>query len=171
MKIVYYKDLEESGTEQTAPLDNFLLQLPYFFSEGYIPPLSIINLVLAEGYYDVGMSDGAKWEPFVINDTEYQELLEVLEDKTRCNGDKFNFSLTQIVIENQNQWHAKVYENEFGMPYQRHLELMEKCDNYQQKCRTAYENGNEQDGAKWHLKSIHCGQELVEFIEKYMHQK
>lgn len=171
MKTVNYQYLDAPEELQTEPLDAFLLQLPYFLSLGYIPPLSIINLVLSEGYFDAGMSGGAKWQPFVIDDKEYQELLLALENKTNYNGEKFNFSLTQVAVTSRKQWHAKVYENKFDVPSQRHLELMEKCDSYAQKARTAYENGNEQDGIKWHLKSIHYGDKLVELTEKHINRK
>jgi hypothetical protein len=43
-----------------------------------IPPLHILNELLASGVSEAGMSGGCKWSPFEISESEYLELVEDL---------------------------------------------------------------------------------------------
>jgi hypothetical protein len=61
-----------------AELPFFLLDIPYLFFEGIIPPLSVVNSVLRTGGGDAGMSPGTSWEPFVVTDREYAQLVQRL---------------------------------------------------------------------------------------------
>jgi hypothetical protein len=47
-------------------------------SSGVIPPLAILNQVLATGGGSGGMGPGTKWRPFQIDESEYEELVQVL---------------------------------------------------------------------------------------------
>ena len=64
--------------KRSAALPYFLLDIPYLFLSGVIPPLTVINYVLRHGGGDGGMSPGASWEPFTVTEAEYPELVEEL---------------------------------------------------------------------------------------------
>lgn len=61
-----------------AELPFFLLDIPYLFFGGVIPPLAVINSVLKRGGGDAGMSPGASWEPFTLTEAEYEQLVQEL---------------------------------------------------------------------------------------------
>lgn len=48
---------------------------PYF---RHVPPLAAINELFSTGEMDNGMSGGASWKPFCIDQVEYEELVEEL---------------------------------------------------------------------------------------------
>jgi hypothetical protein len=59
-------------------LPHFVLDIPYLFLSGVIPPLTVLNSVLSRGGGDGGMSPRASWEPFTLTEVEYSELVEEL---------------------------------------------------------------------------------------------
>ena len=62
-----------------APLNEFLLTTPVFVYElqafGVVPPIHVLNEILANGYYDAGMGGACEWEPFQLSSDEYSELV------------------------------------------------------------------------------------------------
>ncbi|SMF67085.1 hypothetical protein SAMN02745866_04294 [Alteromonadaceae bacterium Bs31] len=70
------------GPWEYAPLDEFILSIPGFVYAlkffGIIPPIHVLNEVLESGCDDAGMGGGAKWKPFSLSETEYEELVENL---------------------------------------------------------------------------------------------
>ena len=86
MRDVRYKQLPAMGPGEGpwgyAPLDQFLVGIPAFSYAlkifNVIPPMHVINEVLARGVDDAGMGGGAKWKPFEISEEEYIELVETL---------------------------------------------------------------------------------------------
>ena len=61
--------------KRQAPLPIFLMDVPYLLIRGSVPPLSILNQILAEGHLGGGMSPGARWAPFAVSETDYAALL------------------------------------------------------------------------------------------------
>lgn len=59
----------------SASLLIMVYDIPYFGACGVFPPYPIINQIFAEGGSDGGMSPGATWDPFQINQETYQALL------------------------------------------------------------------------------------------------
>lgn len=55
-------------------LVSFVYDVPYLSACGIISPLYILNQVLSKGGGDSAMSPGASWEPFVLSESEYNEL-------------------------------------------------------------------------------------------------
>jgi hypothetical protein len=67
------------GEPKDASLEEFLQWLPYLLMPAAaIPPLFILNEILAKGVLDAGMSGGCEWEPFQINQAEWQDLAATL---------------------------------------------------------------------------------------------
>ena len=78
MRTVKYERIEfhQNEPEQlTAPLAEFVLDVPYLTCHGVIPPRHVLNEVFNSGGGDAGMSPGAVWEPFSISEDEYTALV------------------------------------------------------------------------------------------------
>ena len=58
---------------------SFVYDVPYLSACGIFPPLHILNQCLLDGGGDAGMSPGVSWEPFQLNEEEYEGLWEALE--------------------------------------------------------------------------------------------
>ena len=78
MRTVKYERIEfhqDEPEQRTAPLAEFVLDVPYLTCHGVIPPRDVLNEVLSSGGGDAGMSPGAVWEPFSISEDEYTALV------------------------------------------------------------------------------------------------
>lgn len=68
----------------TTPTRGSLLDLtnliPYFVTLE-IPPLRVVNDMFARGQNHAGMSGGALWEPFEIDEAEFEELVTALKQE------------------------------------------------------------------------------------------
>jgi hypothetical protein len=80
MRSLQYNLLTPVGDGQTPVygyLLDFLQAIPHLLSGGLIPPLVVLNHIFKMGVYDAGMSGGITWEPFEIDQTEFNELVDV----------------------------------------------------------------------------------------------
>ena len=59
---------------QRGTVLDLLLALPVPLD--FVPPLAVINDLLSKGNINAGMSGGASWKPFSIDQAEYEELVE-----------------------------------------------------------------------------------------------
>lgn len=59
----------------SAPLMEFVLDVPNLIYRGVVPPFALLNAVLGRGGGDAGMSPGASWEPFMLSIAEYEQLV------------------------------------------------------------------------------------------------
>lgn len=67
------------GVKAQTPLGEFLLDIIHGFQHsGAIPPLNILNELLATGGSSGGMGPGTKWKPFSISQPEYETAVQYL---------------------------------------------------------------------------------------------
>jgi hypothetical protein len=170
VKKIKYKYLPPTGPDSiksTTMLDEFLISLPHLLYMGYIPPLNIINLFLVVGIDEAGMSGGAEWEPFTIDKTEYDEILASLSYRKYHNSEHYNLSLVEEIINTKNEWFAKVMEHKHGIPFARHLELMEREQSLLHQSKEAYDQGKKALGEKLHMQWYQSANELNDFCDEY----
>lgn len=90
-KITYYKIPASGGNlkMKEGTVKDLLLSLPFLLNAhipkkrrmkglGVIPPLKIINEILAIGIDSEGKSGGCRWEPFQINEEIFKEMVAEL---------------------------------------------------------------------------------------------
>ena len=75
------------GASRTVPLSEFVRRgVPYLLSGGaaprpwFVPPLAVLNGVFRSGKDDAGMSGGALWTPFEVEQGEYEEVVAALAE-------------------------------------------------------------------------------------------
>lgn len=75
------------GGPRTVSLADFVRRgLPYVLAGGahprpwWVPPRVVLNSLFRTGSMDAGMSGGSQWEPFEIDEPEYNELVAALAD-------------------------------------------------------------------------------------------
>ena len=102
--------------KRTADLFTLVYDIPYFGACGIFPPLHIINEIFASGGSDGGMSPGAIWQPFTIDEPEYNELVtqvktvvpKMLGDQARYNQIPFEFDQSFDYITSWSAWLSAV---------------------------------------------------------------
>lgn len=72
------EELHGDDEPMQAPLAFFLMDIPYLFIRGVLPPLHILNEILETGRLGGGMSPGARWTPFSLREAEYARLAKNL---------------------------------------------------------------------------------------------
>ncbi len=100
IEIEYFRhEFHNTPEKVRSPLEIFVYDIPYFGSCGIFPPLHITNIIFKSGGCEGGMSPGATWEPFVISNIEYSELVKkikllepsTIEQQARYAWIKFDF--------------------------------------------------------------------------------
>ena len=94
MRIIEYKRHEFHGDpeERRAELPTFVYDIPYFGACGIFPPLHILNQIFETGGSEGGMSPGATWAPFTIDEKEYRCLVDKitrLDPNTLTNDSRY----------------------------------------------------------------------------------
>jgi hypothetical protein len=81
MRVVRYERHEFRGEPEprSAELAAFVYDIPYFGACGIFPPFHIINEIFLSGGSQGGMSPGATWQPFKINSSEYEQLVQTIQ--------------------------------------------------------------------------------------------
>ena len=92
MKVVDYvrEEFHAPDEPRQAPLPVFLMDVPYLLVRGVVPPLVVLNEILAAGRLGGGMSPGARWAPFAVSESEYAALVAALpqaRSETMITGD------------------------------------------------------------------------------------
>lgn len=102
--------------EETLRLDRFLLQLPTLLAtedRPPIPPLAILNQILAEGEESAGMSGGVRWSPFHIGPREYVEAVVAL-----CLRGAYSFDPPPMWVRSLRDWKVWKLEALHSVPSQ-----------------------------------------------------
>jgi hypothetical protein len=171
MRSVKYVVLPPTGPgefEEEKDSVSFLFNLPYFFYMGYVPPLKVANIYLATGLEDTGMSGGRKWEPFEIDSSEHEDVLEIIRTKMQHSGEPYDESLLNIEPDSKRAWHSKVLEKKYGMPFEKHLKMCLRVDALERISEEASKTQDEEVKIKTHLEWYHAANELVEFEDQYI---
>jgi hypothetical protein len=82
MKTIRYKthwSYIGSAVARRELLSDFVLDIFYLMEvHGIIPPIEVLNQVLQIGGNAGGMEPGTTWRPFMVDEDEYDELIDVL---------------------------------------------------------------------------------------------
>jgi len=170
MRVVKYKRLPCVGAGTVSCEGNllkFVHDLPYLFLFNLIPNIAVFNDIFSKGLDDAGMSGGCIWEPFAINKSEYDELVEQL----LCLPDQiYRLVDSPEWVATQSNWHIWIMEFECGIPAEKHKTLSEEEAKWSKKLNEVYAQGNRELYLEYHLKAIEAGNRLVEFIDPYLQE-
>jgi hypothetical protein len=169
MRRVTYQTIAHGavGDPVEGSLEEFLLLLPYVLSQpgGPMPPLFVLNDVLAEGVLDAGMSGGCQWEPFLITPAEWEELASAL---ARTNG--------LVVVEpaawvrTYSDWSLWRLAHKLGIPLDEQLQLRalwDESERWRLESEKAGRDGDRDRMLEYHAKSIEAFQRGNEILERY----
>lgn len=168
MRRVRYQTIAHGavGDPVEGSLQEFLLRVPYLLMpHGPMPPLFVLNELLAKGVADAGMSGGCQWEPFQITPVEWEELASAL---ARTSG--------LVVVEpaawvrTYSDWATWGLAAKLGIPpdeQQQLKALSDEEDRWRQESEMAARDGNRDRMLECHAKAVDAGTRVVEIIERY----
>jgi hypothetical protein len=168
MRNIRYYQLPPIGSDDQpykATIIEFILDIPYLLNYGLVPPLHILNEIFKTGFEDAGMSGGCKWEPFKIDQNEYEEIV-----KTLFAVSQKSYSLIEPPewVKNPEDWHIWCQEYEMAIPHETFYRLSMEDKKWSKLKRQAEESGNNDLAIEYHLKGLETGEQLVEFITPYI---
>ena len=119
------------GEPRRVSLAYFLRRgLPYVLAGGahprpwWVPPRAVLNSLFRAGSLDAGMSGGARWEPFEIDELAYDELVKALAE----HGFGPLPAEPPAWVKGRADW--RIWEDELrsGVPSEEHRRLQTRAD-------------------------------------------
>jgi hypothetical protein len=140
---------------------DLLRAIPYLLSAQIVPPLHVVNDLLAKGSDDAGMSGGCKWEPFQLSQPEWEELVRHFQSQP---GDSaFHFVHPPDWVETVEDWHSWIMMYKFGMP-EKFRQLEREVRELERARKQALDDGNQDLVLELHLRVIEAGNKLAELV-------
>lgn len=168
MPDISYREILRSGRTKKcrAPLGDFLRRLPYLMSGGLIPPLSVLNELLAIGKIDAGMSGGYEWAPFKLTAGEHSLLVQELETSSSF-GTPLKYEEPPEWVSGRSEWSAWVSSRTLGVPLEENLRLRRRMDELQNGMDAAERSGDESARVQYLCQLSEVSMQWSEFINRH----
>jgi hypothetical protein len=124
------------------------------------------------GLYDAGMSGGITWDPFEIDQKEFDELVHGF---VSLNNAEYRLVPTPGWVKTNIHWLIWKMEYLYEIPSEEHIRLWEEDNHWSRLHKKAIEMGNTEQADEYYIKSIEAGTQLSKFfmthIEAYRKKK
>lgn len=155
-------DWEVTGNLVYGSIADLVEAIPYLLVSGVIPPLSVLNDVLATGQRDAGMSGGAQWEPLQLDAADWDELRAGLVQR----GHRFIEPPSWVCT--HQEWYAWLFEHLYGIPADEHLRLTRQDDELGRALEQARVEGNEARATELYQEQQRVGGLLSDLFSKHL---
>ena len=166
MKTYTYHELPGVGPgelEQQGSLLELLQSIPYLLTRNRLPPLVVLNAVLEGGEADAGMSGGARWAPFSIDQQEYMQLAR------QCRELGLEITEPPAWVKDRTDFVIWEFELDHGVPSSTHKDLSDLECAARAKLNAAIESGAPQEEInRLHFEAFEAGNALAEFLDGYL---
>ena len=167
MRTVSYELFARSalpGETVHGSVTQLLRDLPYLLALRVIPPLDVVNDVLSTGVDDAGMSGGARWTPFAIDQEEWEEIRAGLEaDEPPC-----TFVQPPDWVHGYEDWHVWLFAHLFGVPAEEHRRLNREEERLARAIERARAEGDENAVLDYHVQRVQVSNELAALLGRYL---
>ncbi|MEN6321434.1 MAG: hypothetical protein ABFD82_22145 [Syntrophaceae bacterium] len=168
MRSLQYNLLPPVGDGQTpvyGDLLDLLQAIPYLLSDGLIPPLVVLNHIFQMGVYDAGMSGGITWEPFEIDQTEFNELVNGF---VSLKNTEYRLVVTPDWVKTNIHWLIWKMEYLYKIPSEEHIRLWEEDEHWTRLHQEAIVIGDTKKVDEYYIKSMQAGNRLSKFLMAYI---
>jgi hypothetical protein len=145
-----------------------LLEMPYLFSSGLIPPESIINELLSRGSRDAGMSGGLQWASYRLKPGEFDALVQEL--MSAYPHGPLVFQEPDAWVKSFEDWHVWVMYMRHGVPWKEHKRLNDAVVALEKAMAKARKDSDEARLNALHLEYIQAGTQLSEFMMEHLNK-
>jgi hypothetical protein len=142
MRTVRFEVLPAVGDETVSregTLSDFLETVPTVLQFGVIPPLHVLNDLLQRGSIDAGMSGACRWEPLVVDSTDWSKLRAALETK----AGQYEYIEPPSWVQTYDEWQVWLLELRHGVPAEEHRSLLEQDAALARQLEQAMVNGDD----------------------------
>jgi hypothetical protein len=150
----------EGERHSGTPVD-LLRHIPYLLAMQLLPPLVVVNDILSRGEVDAGMSGGARWNAFSLNDQGWREIADVLKTE-----DGVVEEAVPEWVQTMSDWSIWVMERRFGVPADEHRRLSDRAEALRRERDAARED--QERYLELHVAFARAGDELAEFVSRYI---
>ena len=163
MKTIRYVVLGGMGGEcpEQGTVADLLSEIPYLLTARIIPPLHVVNDLLAKGVENAGMSGGCEWEPFQISESEWEELASQL--KSMPDDEACEFVQPPDWVETVDDWQAWIMIHKYGLP-EKFRVVEREVRELEHARKKALNEGNEELVLELHLRVIEAGERLSQLV-------
>ena len=163
MRTISYIVLGGMGGEfpKRGTVADLLLEIPYLLTARIIPPLHVVNDLLAKGLDDAGMSGGCQWEPLQITESDWDDL--VLQLKSLPGDEACEFVRPPDWVETADDWWAWIMIHKYGMPEEFRL-VEREVRELEDARKKALNEGNEDLVLELHLRVIEASNRLSQLV-------
>ena len=166
MKHLRYKLLPPVGPgdeEVSGTVVELIQSLPYLLMTR-VPPRAVINSVLKQGTLDRGMSGGAQWDSFELDEEDYIAIANHLETTGLTRVDPPNW------VCSQEDWMIWQMQEDFDIPADEHRRMSYICTELDHRLKEAERAGHREEAKVLHVQYFEACSELSEFIDQYMNR-
>lgn len=155
------------GEQIDASVADFLTDIPYLLIAGIVPPLHVVNNLLAKGISDAGMSGGCRWEPFELTDAEWQQTRAELEQ----HGGQLQYVEPPDWVATLEDWQIWIFDHVYGVPAQEHRPLAQRDDELARAIEQAAAEGDEEKVIELHLERYKVGEALADLFNRTLRRR
>ena len=152
------------AVQKTGSAADLLLDIPYLLTARIVPPLHVVNDLLAKGISDAGMSGGCEWEPLQITASEWDEVAAVL--RALSYDEAYEFVEPPIWVETVDDWHAWIMMHTYGLP-DAFRALDREVRDLEHARAQAMREGNQELVEELHLRVIEAGGKLSQLVMEH----
>jgi hypothetical protein len=128
----------ETPTEGTVA--DLLDAIPYLLVTRIVPPLAVLNEVLATGEVDAGMSGGCRWEPFSLTPADFNDLVASLA--ARQGDTEARYVEPPAWVRTYEEWRHWTVEFCYAIPAKRNLEFSRQLSRLEREQQAADAQGD-----------------------------
>lgn len=168
MRSIDYESLwgDDVCSREHLSIADVLRSHPYLLVGGLIPPLAIVNALLAAGEVDAGMSGGGRWKPIELSAEEFEE---VVADLTRygAHGGSLRYAAPPEWVQSYADWAIWVAEQVYSIPAAENRRYHAAMDELQAAADRAASEGDEEARGRHLLALVRINAEWNEFHRKH----
>ena len=163
MRTLSYVVLGGMGGEfpEHGTIADLLRKIPYLLTAQILPPLHVVNDLLAKGVDDAGMSGGCEWEPFQLSESEWDELARHFQSQPADSACVFVQPPDWVVT--VEDWQSWIMIHKYGFP-EEFRQLEREVRDLERARKQAMSEGNQDLVDELHLRVIEAGGRLSELV-------
>ncbi|MDX1411641.1 MAG: hypothetical protein R3351_05755 [Nitrospirales bacterium] len=162
--LVKYCKLGNSGfKKKETDLSDFLLEFPFMFVAGLIPPFQVVLDLCNSNPSSWGASNKVRWKKFLIDLEQYKCAVDEI---TKVKG--YEPCVTPDSIDSAYKWSLWQYEVKFGVPYDKYKALCDREIILGERMLKAKKEGKESVVIECHVELSKLAGDINDFLDGFI---
>lgn len=156
---------QEPGGVAEGTLLEFLMAIPNLLHGGILPPLRVLNNVLARGEFDAGPGGAVRWEPFQLTQAEFVELSGAFDELSEASVQAWD---APAWVQTYTDWSILLADKLFGVPAGQHRALHQQFEDFVTKRDAAIASEDEAGAKQWSDRADEAASILAKFLQEHL---